>query len=280
MTINEAFEFLKVGLASLYSKHEADLIAKYVFEDIISKDVNSNQLMSSDQLKSFKDAHERLMNYEPWQYVVGEADFYSKKFKVNSSVLIPRPETEELAFFTIQCLKSKPKSRILDIGTGSGAISITLGMRLKDADICTIDISKEALEIAQMNADIHNTNIDFREIDFLDEKLWDTLGQFDYIVSNPPYISINQATDMMPNVLNFEPSIALFAYDDPLIFYKKIIRFVTLKCQKSCEVLVEINEIYGYDVYNIFTEAGLEMVDTMKDMQGKDRFVYGKWNPK
>lgn len=213
----------------------------------------------------------RINQNEPLQYVLGEAFFYGRKFKVSHSVLIPRPETEELVR---HILKSNPSgtSRIADIGTGSGCIALSIASELPNAKIFSIEKSRNAIQIARQNARLLNVpNVEFFELDLLQDIF--PVSLVDIIVSNPPYIPLYQKAGMRKNVLNFEPAEALFVSDDdPLIFYRAI-----ALCKKHLahrgKIWVEINETFGKDVASLFDQRGLTDIRIIKDMNGKDRIV-------
>ncbi|MBP9924923.1 MAG: peptide chain release factor N(5)-glutamine methyltransferase [Cyclobacteriaceae bacterium] len=217
---------------------------------------------------------ERINNHEPIQYILGEAFFYGRLFKVNPAVLIPRPETELLIheIKNIRTGKIDP-IRILDIGTGSGCIAISLALEIKNATITATDVSSTALEYAKENARLLKSPVRFIEHDILKEELTES---FDLIVSNPPYISFEEKNSMKPNVLKFEPHVALFASEaDPLLFYKKIIE----KSKKSLSIhgslWFEINEHFGKEVMGLLKAHGFVDIQIIKDFDGKERMVTG-----
>lgn len=216
---------------------------------------------------------ERINAHEPIQYILGEADFYGRSFKVNPSVLIPRPETELLVQEIIRFTKSNKPLSILDIGTGSGCIAISLALELP----CTmkaIDISSTALAVAQQNATRLKANVSFMESDILNNSITE---KFDVIVSNPPYISKQEKLNMKPNVLQFEPHTALFPIgEDPLLFY----RVIAVQAQHALNIggslWFEINEHYGKEICEIMRSVGFENVKIFKDWSGKERVVWGE----
>lgn len=214
----------------------------------------------------------KINKHEPIQYILGSAHFFGRSFTVNSSVLIPRPETEllidEILRFT-QPLKTP--IRILDIGTGSGCIAISLTLEIPNSRVTAIDISKDALTCAKQNSAALKASVDFKELDILTQELTD---QYDLIVSNPPYISAEEKGSMNQNVLAYEPHLALFApQHDPLIFY----RTITSKCKKNLtpqgSLWLEINERFGNEVCVLAEEQGFRNVQILKDLDGKNRMV-------
>lgn len=219
----------------------------------------------------------QINDHTPIQYILGETGFYGRIFKVNSSVLIPRPETELLIHEILSILK-KPhheRLRILDIGTGSGCIAITLALEIPQAIVQATDISKEAIHTAKQNSEAHGTYVKFHEHNVLADEI--SFGPFDLIVSNPPYISEEEKVEMKKNVLEHEPHLALFAPgEDPLAFYKAIALKSKTALSPGGSVWVEINEYFGDEVVDIFKEQGYNSVRIIKDLDNKDRIVTAK----
>ena len=224
---------------------------------------------------------ERLVKYEPIQYIFGKTDFYGFEFLVNPSVLIPRPETEELVELIVHDY-AKKSIDILDVGTGSGCIAITLRRLLKKAQVSALDISPEALKIAKRNAGINRVQLTFYEKDILQpSKTADSIeDDFDVIVSNPPYVMEKEKAEMEKNVLDYEPSLALFVPDDnPLLFYNNIARFAEQKLKKKGYLYFEINAQMGEAVVNMLRMMEFKNVELIQDLSGKDRFVKAQtWN--
>lgn len=286
MTLNEARTILTKELKPIYDNGELRNIIDLVLEHITSMP-RSEQVktklayLTCTQLESIDLITERLKNNEPVQYVLGEAWFGGIKFKVNKNVLIPRPETEELVDWVIkEGQKSNPDNyrdksqNILDIGTGSGCIPITIKKKLAHATVSAIDVCSEALFVATENAIEHNTDVDFILLDFLDEEKWQQLGQFDIIVSNPPYVKQSEEDGMHVRVKEFEPHEALFVPDnDALLFYEKLSDFSLKHLKKGGNLFVEINETLGGAVMNLFESAGFTDTELKKDMHGRDRMV-------
>ncbi|MBX2943251.1 MAG: peptide chain release factor N(5)-glutamine methyltransferase, partial [Cyclobacteriaceae bacterium] len=217
---------------------------------------------------------DRINIGEPIQYIIGSQEFYGREFIVDSSVLIPRPETEILISIVLDHLtRSKVLNpKILDIGTGSGCIPITLQLELGVADIAGIDISEKALATANRNNELHHTQAKFSIVDVLSHPLPD--NHYDIIVSNPPYVTEKEKAGMKINVLNFEPHNALFVPDnDPLLFYKVIAKKSEACLNYGGMVVVEINQLFANDVELIFMNNSFRFVETIKDLSGKDRIV-------
>jgi len=273
MTAREAYEVLSTQLTNIYDDRESSTIARYLVEDLFSKSFWSEDELSTEELILLDDATERLMGHEPWQYVGGYADFYGYKFKMDPSVLIPRPETEELVYLALDIIKREKINSVLDIGTGSGIIPITIAKKTERLRIYAVDISKSALEKARENSKLLETNVEFLETDFLNSGLWSDLPKVDLVISNPPYITASEKEQMHPNVLEHEPHIALFVQFDAMEFYKAIASFVMDHQDFGCKVLVEINENYGTDVCDTFRTAGLKNIVLLKDLQDKNRIV-------
>ena len=233
MTIKKQYHFFLQQLKAIYSQSEATVITDWVFESIaglqrfdIVKD--PQQLLTNSIAEQLQTALADLLLHKPMQYVTGEAWFYNLKLFVNEHVLIPRPETEELVQLVLDSsvARSNPLPTILDIGTGSGCIALAIKKNLPAADVTAIDVSKQALYIASINAATYDADIIFLKVDFLDESEWESLPMFDIIISNPPYIPINEKSNLDTNVTAYEPHQALFVPDNaPLLFYEKIATF-------------------------------------------------------
>jgi release factor glutamine methyltransferase len=222
---------------------------------------------------------EQLKSGHPLQYILGETEFYDLKFKVNPSVLIPRPETEELvdwALITIREMKGETEVlKIVDLGTGSGCIPISIKKYIPLADISAIDISKEALNTAKQNAEINNTEIKFLEDDILNPTSQElNNNQYDLIISNPPYVTDSEKLEMHQNVLNHEPHGALFVPDnEALKFYVSIADFALNHLNKNGFLFLEINENFGKETGELLTKQGFKSVEIRQDMYGKDRMI-------
>ncbi|MCE7862724.1 MAG: peptide chain release factor N(5)-glutamine methyltransferase [Bacteroidetes bacterium CHB5] len=214
----------------------------------------------------------RINTHEPIQYILGEADFFGRVFQVTPEVLIPRPETELLVQEIIRHVKSIDQPALLDIGTGSGCIAISLALETR----CTmhaVDVRVAALQVAAQNATRLQANVKFYELDILKERLD---KKFDLIVSNPPYISQQEKHHMKPNVLNYEPHTALFALgDDPLLFYRAITRQAQHALNRGGSLWFEINEHYAKEICEIMKTSGFENATVVKDWDGKERVVWG-----
>jgi release factor glutamine methyltransferase len=216
---------------------------------------------------------ERLNNNEPVQHIIGTAFFCGLEFKVSPSVLIPRPETEELVRLVVKdCFWEENPIEIVDIGTGSGCIAIALDRFMSFATVRGWDVSETALSVARDNAHQLLSAVTFEKYDILKDNHF--AGQFDCVVSNPPYVTYAEATEMQPNVLRFEPHGALFVEDDePLLFYKAIVEFCLRHLKKTGTCYVEINEHFGAATQQLFTDNGFAKVEIVQDISGKDRII-------
>jgi release factor glutamine methyltransferase len=215
----------------------------------------------------------QLLQHTPIQYITGKAIFCGLELIVDRSVLIPRPETEELVLMASEWLTNHPKAQVLDIGTGSGCISISIKKMHPTVFIRSIDYEANALHLAQKNAVNQHTSIDFVQMDFLDQSNWRTLGEVDLLISNPPYIPVSEKNTLHRNVAEYEPAAALFVPDnDPLIFYKAIAAFGKSHLNESGVILLECHEQYAHDVSKTMCQAGYDSV-VVKDLFDRNRFV-------
>lgn len=266
------------ALCACYPAREAQTIARWFLEDRYQLRPEQIPTWSASTWTRCEQDLQRLLTHEPWQYVVGEADFYGLKFFVNPAVLIPRPETEELVAHIIETHKGQRDLRILDVGTGTGCIPITLAKNLKDATFAGCDISAEALVLAQKNAERHNVSIDWQEVDILLPENWSKFEKIDILVSNPPYIKEEEAPTLRANVLNYEPTAALFVTDgDALQFYKAIADCAQRTLKPKGMLYFETHFAYAKDVSIMLQDKGFEEVKVLQDMQGLDRIVQARW---
>jgi len=231
--------------------------------------------ISENDLSFLQKAENDLKKYTPIQYIIGETEFYGLKFFVNENVLIPRPETEELVDWIIEDSKLKiqnSKIKILEIGTGSGCIPISLAKNLPNAEIFAIDISSEALKVAKRNAEINNVNVHFIETNILSATT--LLNTFDVIVSNPPYVRELEKEQMQQNVLENEPHLALFVKNEnPLLFYNKISDLAKTHLLKNGKLYFEINQYLGKETVELLKSKDFKNIELKKDMFGVDRML-------
>lgn len=261
----EASSYILSRLKESFSNKKSNALLSILLEDM-------PEIKAFSKLEMDAIAH-RIIKGEPIQYVTGVAPFYGYFFKVDTSVLIPRPETEELVYCVEKFIKKQglEQCRILDIGTGSGCIPITLSKLFPKAEIFGLDISESALALARSNNLKMGTNVNFLSLNILNESEWEELLDFDVIISNPPYIPIREKDLMKENVLDYEPHLALFVEnEDEFIFYKKI-HDLTVNKIKNAAVFLECNEFNAQQVASIFDKSHRTQV--IKDLQQKDRIV-------
>lgn len=273
------YSYIKQTLKDCYSDSEAGALAKWILTDVfhftaIDLYAGRDTDFSASQQGRLEEILLRLKRFEPMQYILGETSFGGYTFEVSPAVLIPRPETEELVDWVVSDFSSRVGVRILDIGTGSGCIPITLYKRLEEwnPSVASWDISEEALAVAHRNAQKNRADVSFRHQDILA----DTYPRLavDVLVSNPPYITASEKTDMEHNVLDWEPGLALFVPDtDPLKFYRRI-------AEVGCQLLVsggtvyfEINRAYGRETMEMLESLGYHSIELRKDFSGNDRMI-------
>jgi release factor glutamine methyltransferase len=266
---------------SVAEGREAESLAQWIWEDIMGLPIHVEKELREEEEKKIRNVIDRVVTGEPIQYIAGHAWFYGLKLKVTPSVLIPRPETEELVHWVLEDLRKSDRKEftILDIGTGSGCIPIILKKQLGNRiRIVGIDISPEALNIARDNAKLYETNIEFIEQDFLKQGL-EGLGKFDVIISNPPYISKSLAGEEIIKVLKYEPTIALFPdQDDPDIFYKRVAGLSMESLHHNSMCYLEMNEFRADQIRTYFTNPIWAEVEIRKDLQGKDRLLKAEFS--
>ncbi len=279
MTAIEIYQLYLNELMTIYPKSEAENIRNRTFESLASMSrseliKNPAKILIPEISKALLDGLAQLKQQKPLQYLLGESWFYKLPFKVSPAVLIPRPETEELVELAIDFLKKEGiGKKVLDIGTGSGCIPISIKKNIEGSDMTSIDISGEALAIAKENALTHATEINFQQCDFLEEENWERLDKYEVIISNPPYIPEEEKNLLDKNVTMFEPHIALFVEDKhPLIFYEKIADFGKTHLTKNGIILLETHENYADKVADLFNDKGY-MSTIKKDMYDKKRMV-------
>ncbi|SDA79588.1 release factor glutamine methyltransferase [Algoriphagus alkaliphilus] len=259
-----------------YNPIEAETLVNWLLEHHLGmRRVDIMRFLEEKDLPGpLKNDFERLKAGEPIQYILGHGPFYGREFKVSPATLIPRNETEELVHLIIK-ENPRPNLRILDIGTGSGCIPITLALEMQEPEVFGVDISEEALEIATFNAKKLKADVTLSKCDILLETPKPT--GLDILVSNPPYIPIEEKKLMHQNVLDFEPHLALFVSDgDPLIFYKKIAETGMKLLKPFGKIYFEINERYGRNIADLLSESGYDKVRVIQDLNGKDRMVSGQ----
>jgi len=278
MNLKQLLHHFTKELKEIYDEQEIISIFNIIVEHISGFNKSQLMLNGSAEVEEVKysaylQALDRLKTGEPLQYVIGDTVFYGLTFKVNPAVLIPRPETEELVDWIIErCNSALLKGgSLLDIGTGSGCIAISLKKNLANFKVSAIDISESALTTANENARLNNTDVNFIHADILNYK---SAEKYDLIVSNPPYITTEEQKEMHQNVLENEPHLALFVSDEkPIIFYEAIADFALGNLNINGLLCFEINEYLGKETVQMLIDKSFIDIELRKDMQGKDRMI-------
>lgn len=275
MKLKEAIEQLRSGLAGVAEPQEVQAMIRIICEDIFNYDQVDVALRQESELPDFAQERvteiiARLRRHEPLQYIVGSARFHGHRFKVTPAVLIPRPETEQLIDMIVD-ENSASDLRVLDMGTGSGCIAISLARALRFAQVDALDVSRDALAVARENAAALKVKVRFFESDMLSPQ---PPAHYDIIVSNPPYVCWSERESMERNVLDYEPGQALFVPDnDPLLFYKAIAAYATASLERGGRLYLEINQRFGNEVKRLLEGNGFDEVRIIEDSYGKTRFA-------
>lgn len=290
-------------LDAIYGADEVDsffylLTDEFLGMKRLALSLQPNFIITKVEEQPLFEALSKLKLEQPIQYILGKTEFFGLPFQVNLNTLIPRPETEELVDFIIQSHKSESRFKvqrttekiskserlkILDIGTGSGCIAISLAKNMKNAEVIAVDISSEALKVAKLNAELNAATVTFVEADILNHNHWNLISkdrgknfEFDIIVSNPPYVRNLEKAEMMNNVLQNEPSLALFVDDDDaLVFYKAIAKFATQHLKIGGKLYFEINQYLGEEMISLMKSFNFVDIELRKDMSGNDRIICG-----
>ena len=278
MKVKDIINLFLTDLKLTYSENEIRNFIFYSFEYLFGYNrtdmiLKKEEIIDTGNIQKLNEILYSLKQQKPIQYILGKTEFYGLPFNVNNNVLIPRPETEELVRWII--LENRGKvDTILDIGTGSGCIAISLKKNMSETEIFALDNSVKAIETARENASLNMTSINFILADILGNTESLILPNFDIIVSNPPYVRKSEKLLMKSNVLNYEPHEALFvSNDDALLFYKAITDFALKKLNPSGKLYFEINEMYGSEIVEMIKGKGLHEVEIRKDISGKDRML-------
>lgn len=281
MTILELKTLFTENLSSHFTTSEgAELYSIFIEKELgynkFQQRQSENEILSEKQIENFRALISELKTGKPFQQILGETEFYGLKFFVDEHILIPRPETEELLELAIEKIKARSlKSeviKILDIGTGSGIIPIVLKKHFPQAEVSAIDFSEKALKTAKRNADFHEVEINFIHQDYLNADLTEI---YDVIISNPPYIGMEEEVEIADSVKEFEPKMALFSpTSNALIFYEKIAKDCENHLAKNGMVFLEINQKLGNETRELFVDV-LSEVELLKDISGNERFVWG-----
>ena len=281
-SVRDCYESIVMRLKAVFTAEEARAMADRVVDHYFNlspwqRVMAGTTEADKEKVYLIEGAVNKLVDNIPLQYVLGTSFFMDLELIVNPSVLIPRPETEELVTLILKQYSGNQisqKLNILDIGTGSGCIPIALKRYIPESNVSSIDLSGEALMVAHENALRNQVVINLIKADILDQTQWKAFPQFDLIVSNPPYVTHEEKKQMKPNVLNHEPHTALFVPDnDPLIFYRCIMNFAKAKLINGGTIWVEINEAFGKEVLSLFEDNMFKERELLKDMFGKYRFV-------
>ena len=275
--MHPTYTYIKQSLAGIYSDSEASALAKWILTDVFclstidlyaGKDMN----FSTKECAKLEDILSRLKRYEPLQYILGKTTFCGLSFEVAPGVLIPRPETEELVDWIVSDYADESEVRILDVGTGSGCIPVALAKRLTNSRVTSWDVSSEALAIAERNKRLNGAEITLAQVDILSTTLPEIYT--DILVSNPPYITEKERSDMERNVLDWEPELALFVPDnDPLLFYRRIAEVRCNILSSKGVLYYEINRAYGRETVELLQQMGYKSVELRKDQYGNDRMI-------
>lgn len=272
-----------IDLSPLYSQCEAEGLfyrtADYLWGlDRLHYSLEKDRMLPPEESEKISRIFRELSAGEPLQYITGEQVFFGRRFAVDTRVLIPRGETEELVAFVLSAHGKEPL-RLLDVGTGSGAIAVTLAAERPGWQVTAVDISPDALEVARNNAKDLGVAVDFIQTDILDESRWSGLGTYQAIVSNPPYVRESEKKAMHTNVLDHEPPGALFVPDaDPLVFYRAIARFAKGALVPGGKLYFEINEALGLETAALLEGLGFEAVKIYQDINGRDRMAEARKN--
>ena len=269
-------------LKKTFPPHEAQSMLEIIIEDLVQ--ISKMKIMlhpetriSESELLKVHFACKELKNHKPVQYITGKTNFYGLDLEVDKNVLIPRPETEELVEWILSEITIEENLSILDIGTGSGAIALSIKSKRESFNIAASDISKEALHVAKKNADSLGLSIQLIEADILDKNSWSGFPEYDLIVSNPPYITDAEKAQMQANVLGYEPHQALFVADeDPLLFYRIILEFSERHLKKGGKVYFEINENFGAEMISLFEDFNFIDIILKNDLSDRNRMIRGK----
>lgn len=288
MLLKDLQHIFHLGLDAIYEKEEVDSFFYLCTEHYLNLSrvhfvLEPKFTITKFEIDVFFQVLEDLKQQKPIQYILGETEFYGLPFNVNEQVLIPRPETEELVALIIKNVKTqKPSSntiKILDIGTGSGCIAVSLAKNLPTAKVFALDVSKEALKVAQQNAQLNSIELTYILADLLNKEAWDLAFrdlEFDIIVSNPPYVRALEKAEIQSNVLDYEPHLALFVDDSsPLIFYKAILDFAIDYLKPKGVLYFEINQYLGEETKRLLVDAHFDTIELIKDLYGNDRMLTG-----
>lgn len=280
MKIREYRNYFIETLTPVYDSGEAESFFYLILEDQknlkrIDLALQPEAVFSDEEVALWNEILEKLKQYIPIQYIIGKTFFFGLEFEVNPNVLIPRPETEELVDWILKNNPQNTALKILDIGTGSGCIAISLAKNLPNAAVSAMDVSEEALATAQKNAKSNNVNVEFLLQNILETE--DLNQQFDLIVSNPPYVRNLEKGEIKQNVLDHEPHLALFVDDhDALIFYTKITELAKKNLSQNGQLYFEINQYLGKEMMDLLESNSFQQMELRQDIYGNNRMIFGR----
>lgn len=280
MIIKEYRTYFLEKLAPVFDMMEAENFFAITLEELkgwkrIDLAMNPDYEMTGEEIEKWNSILLKLEAQRPIQYIFGKAHFYGLEFKVNENTLIPRPETEELVEWIIKDSQNERGLKVLDIGTGSGCIAISLAKNLDGAEVSAIDVSEKALTVARENARQNEAVVNFHLINILEAEMLP--HKYDIIVSNPPYVRHLEKAEIKPNVLEHEPHLALFVEDDdPLLFYRKIARLAQIHLKPDGRLFFEINQYLGPETVDMLKAEGFKHIVLRKDLMGNDRMVLSR----
>jgi len=285
-SVRDCRKYYASQLESIYGSDEANALIMILLEHYFNIDrvkiaLEPDLRLSESELLTLHFAVKELLKNRPIQYIIGETEFCGMRFFVNENVLIPRPETQEMVEMIADFARRdnacviRTGCKIIDIGTGSGCIAISLAKMIPNSDVTAVDVSEKALEMARKNAEANGVNVHFVLDDIFKPTTTELIdNHFDIIVSNPPYVCESEKSEMRANVLDHEPSSALFVPDsDPLVFYRKILEFAQKTLKPNGQIWFEINEKFGKETAELCYKKGFKNVEIIKDFRGKERVV-------
>ena len=278
MQLKEIRKIFRSELSGIYPAEEIDSFFYLAVEHYLNLErfilaLQPEIVLTKDEESPLFQCLSRLHKQEPIQYILGETFFHGLRLKVDPSVLIPRPETEELIHWILEDYQDQQNSlKILDIGTGSGCIAIALANEIRNAQVSAIDISQEAVDLARQNAEDHQLEINFQKADITSLKTLN--NKYDIIVSNPPYVRLSEKSSMRANVKDYEPDIALFvADDDPMYYYRHILGFAQRHLNNKGRIYLEINQFLSAEVYKLLEDEKFSEIEQRKDLYGNERMI-------
>lgn len=281
--MQDILQNIRKSLSGFYPDNEISGLVRLLIEHVTKSSMpallsDKNTKITSEEILKIDKIVERLQRFEPIQYILGETEFYGLPFTVNQDVLIPRPETEELVELILNENKES-KPRILDIGTGSGCIAVSLQKHIHESSVTAWDISEKALAVAALNSKSNSVNVTFNQVDILSD--YPINHSFDIIVSNPPYVLDSEKTDMHANVLEYEPHTALFVADNnPLLFYNRIADVAIQLLTDGGKLYFEINRAKGQETIKMLENKKFSEIRLIKDISGNDRMVRAQYYKK